>query len=347
VTFNEMYENRDRMSLRKRILTFLLYVLGLTIILLIVVHVGISEVLSVLLSTDPYIFLLAVVIYFLGCFVLTLRWRAILSISNYRASLKHLFLLIMMGQFINNITPSMRGGSEPFRAYYLSKLESIPKSISFSSVIVERVLDTITFLLLSLLVILYLLIKGIPLVEELVLIWLLIGALMTASIYAIMHRSLPYKVASKLITVISSISSRSVPEKEVYKSIEDLQQNILFLHHNKKKMILPFILTFLWWFLDILKNYILFLSIGYQLPPIVLSLTYLVSLLVGLLPTLPGSLGVSDAVSITLYSYFGIPHSISTTGTLLDRVVSYIIPTVLGFIAYYLIRRRLKDKVKR
>ncbi|MBW9223324.1 flippase-like domain-containing protein [Methanothermococcus sp. SCGC AD-155-E23] len=334
------------MRLRKKILTSLLYLLGLTIIFLIVWHVGISEVVSLLLSTDPYMFLLAVLVYFLGCFVLTLRWNTILSISNYRASLKNLFLLIMMGQFINNITPSMRGGSEPFRAYYLSKLEGIPKSISFSSVIVERVLDTIAFLILSFFVILYLLIKGIPIVEELVVIWLLIGALMVTGVYLIMHRSLPYRVASKLIKLISTISSRSIPEREVHKSIEDLQQNILFLHHNRRKMVLPFVLTFLWWFLDILKNYILFLSIGYYISPVVLSLTYLVSLLVGLLPTLPGSLGVSDALSITLYSYFGIPHSISTTGTLLDRVVSYIIPTVLGFLAYYLIRRELKGVKK-
>ena len=334
------------MSLKKKILTSLLYLLGLSIILLIILHVGISEVVSVLLSTDPYMFLLGVLIYFLGCFILTLRWESILSISNYRASLKNLFLLIMMGQFINNITPSMRGGSEPFRAYYLSKLEGIPKPISFSSVIVERVLDTVTFLVLSLLVILYLLIEGIPLVKELVFMWLLIGTLMVISVYVIMHRSLPYRVASKLVTLISSISSKSIPEREVYRSIEDLQQNILFLHNNRKKMVLPFSFTFLWWFLDIFKNYILFLSIGYNISPIALSLTYLVSLLVGLLPTLPGSLGVSDAVSITLYSYLGVPHSISTIGTLLDRAVSYIIPTILGFVAYYLIKRRLKDRVK-
>jgi len=333
------------MNLRKKIVTSLLYLLGLIIILVIILHVGISEVVSVLLSTDPYIFLVGVLLYFLGCFILTLRWKVILSISNYKVSPKNLFLLIMMGQFINNITPSMKGGSEPFRAYYLSKLESIPKSISFSSVIVERVLDTVAFLTLSLLVILYFMVEGIPLVEELVLVWLLIGILMALSIYIIMHRTLPYRVASKLIGLISSISSKSIPEREIYRSIEDLQQNILFLHNNRKRMVLPFILTFLWWFLDILKNYILFLSIGYRVSPIALSSTYLVSLLVGILPTLPGSLGVSDAVSITLYSYFGIPHSISTTGTLLDRVVSYIIPTILGFVAYYLIKR-IKSKVK-
>ena len=330
------------MGLRKKIVTFLLYFLGLTIILAIIIHVGITEVVSVLLSTDPLIFLLAVLLYFLGCYILTLRWKTILSISNCRASSKNLFLLIMMGQFINNITPSMKGGSEPFRAYYLSKLENIPKSISFSSVIVERVLDTVAFLVLSLFVILYFLIEGIPLVEELVVVWLLIGVLMVISVYIIMHRSLPYKVASKLIKIISYVSSKNIPEKEIYKSIEDLQQNILFLHNNRKKMVMPFILTFLWWFLDIFKNYILFLSIGYRVSPIALSSTYLVSLLVGILPTLPGSLGVSDAVSITLYSYFGIPHSISTTGTLLDRVVSYLIPTLFGFVAYYIIRRKLK-----
>ena len=142
------------MNIKKCLTTIFMGALGIIIILLIIWDIGIQNTISIFLSSNIYLYLLAVFIYFLVVFTLMLRWRYVLSINNYpNVSLKNLFLLVMMGQFINNITPSMKGGSEPFRAYYLSKLENIPKHVSFSSVIVERLLDTIVFLVLSFFVI--------------------------------------------------------------------------------------------------------------------------------------------------------------------------------------------------
>ena len=236
----------------------------------------------------------------------------------------------------------MKGGSEPFRAYYLSKLESIPKHVSFSSVIIERLLDTIVFLVLSLFVILYLFIKGMAYVRELVVVWILIGIITLLALYVIMHESLPYRILLKLTEIISIFYSKGISKNKIHDAIEKLQKNIMFLNNNKRKMTLPILLSFGWWALDLLRIYVLFLAINCNISFIALSSTYLVSLLVGIIPTLPGSLGVSDAVMITMYSSFGIPNSISAAGTILDRTISYGLATILGAISYYLIKKGLK-----
>jgi uncharacterized protein (TIRG00374 family) len=250
----------------------------------------------------------------------------------------------MMGQFINNITPSMKGGSEPFRAYYLSKLENIPNHISFSSVVIERLLDTLVFLILTLIVIIYFIANGISYATELMFVWSFIGILTALALYVIMHETLAYKLVLKIAKIIAKFSSKSINDDKIKSSINLFQNNIKFFKNNKRKILMPFILSFGWWILDILRIYILFQAIKSNISVIAVSSTYLISLLIGILPTLPGSLGTSDAVMIGMYSLFNIPYSEAAAGTILDRVISYGLATIVGAFAYKEIKNNIKMK---
>ena len=64
------------------------------------------------------------------------------------------------------------------------------------------------------------------------------------------------------------------------------------------------------------------------------------ALLVGILPTLPGGLGTSDTAMIAMYSFFNIPYSKAAAGTLLDRSISYILVTIVGSIAFKIIKKK-------
>jgi uncharacterized protein (TIRG00374 family) len=76
----------------------------------------------------------------------TLRWRSLLR--PLRARLWHLFGSLNVGYLINNLVPLQVG--EVGRAYMLSELEGISATRSMSTVIVERILDMATLLLLLL-----------------------------------------------------------------------------------------------------------------------------------------------------------------------------------------------------
>jgi uncharacterized protein (TIRG00374 family) len=332
------------MNIKRILKNILLYGTGIIIILLIIWHIGVKEIIAVFLSMNIYLFLLAAFIYFLTIFIIVMRWRSLLQINNYNAKLKNLFLLIVMGQFINNITPSMKGGSEPFRAYYLSKLENIPNHVSFSSVVVERLLDTMVFLILTFFVIIYFIIHGIIYAKELIFIWITIGGLTALALYIIMHKTLAFKITLKIVKIISKFSSKTINEDKIKESINRFQDNIKFFKNNKRKIIMPFILSFGWWFLDILRIYILFLAIKCNISLVAVSSTYLVSLLIGILPTLPGSLGTSDAVMIAMYSLFNISYSKAAAGTILDRIISYGLATMMGALAFKIIKKKIKTK---
>ncbi|MDK2791089.1 MAG: glycosyltransferase 2 family protein [Methanothermococcus sp.] len=320
----------------------LFYGIGILIILIIIYYIGIEEVLRVIASTDLKLFLFAVLVYFLTLFVLMLRWKYILNINGFNATLKNLFLLITMGQFINNVTPSMKGGSEPFRAYYLSKLENIPYHITFSTVVIERLLDSVVFLILTSVVIIKLTISGAIYSEAFILAWILILGLTALSLYVLMHRKLALNIVLKVANVMARFSSRTINEDDIKKSIVEFQNSIRFFKNEKKGILISLILSIMWWLLDISRIYILFVAIKSNISLMAVSSTYLMSLLVGILPTLPGGLGTADTVMIAMYSFFKVPSSQAAAGTILDRAISYIMVTIMGAIAFSIIKTSVK-----
>jgi len=74
--------------------------------------------------------------------VRALRWRYILTPIKPNASLRNLFSAVMIGYLANNILP--RAG-ELVRPYVAGKLEMISKSSVLGTVVLERILDTVTF----------------------------------------------------------------------------------------------------------------------------------------------------------------------------------------------------------
>jgi uncharacterized membrane protein YbhN (UPF0104 family) len=77
------------------------------------------------------------------------RWKMMFVPTGYRAKLGNSFLSVMVGYIVNLVIP--RGG-EVSRCYNLYKLDKIPADISFGTVVVERVVDLICFLILVILV---------------------------------------------------------------------------------------------------------------------------------------------------------------------------------------------------
>ncbi|MDH5605138.1 MAG: flippase-like domain-containing protein, partial [Cyclobacteriaceae bacterium] len=73
------------------------------------------------------------------------RWKLLLRPLGTTPSSKHSFLSVMIGYFVNLGIP--RGG-ELSRCFYLYKLDRIPISVSFGTVLAERIIDLIFLLTL-------------------------------------------------------------------------------------------------------------------------------------------------------------------------------------------------------
>jgi len=73
------------------------------------------------------------------------RWRYLLDPIKPSIGFRNLFSGVMIGYLMNNVLP--RAG-EIARPYALSRLESVPASSAFGTVVMERLLDVAMFLLL-------------------------------------------------------------------------------------------------------------------------------------------------------------------------------------------------------
>lgn len=81
----------------------------------------------------------------LGYMLRTVRWRVILS-GAARAPLSTLFPVLIMGFATNNLLPGRLG--EFWRAYLLGRKRGVRKTFALASVVVERVFDGLTLILL-------------------------------------------------------------------------------------------------------------------------------------------------------------------------------------------------------
>ena len=79
-----------------------------------------------------------------------LRWKLLLEPMNYHPSLKNTFFAVMVGYFANMAFPRL---GEVTRCGILSRYENIPFNKSFGTVITERTIDMILFILLFFLMI--------------------------------------------------------------------------------------------------------------------------------------------------------------------------------------------------
>ncbi len=79
------------------------------------------------------------------------RWQLLLTPLGYRTSLYHAFLAVMSGYFVNLVIP--RAG-EISRCGMIEKLDKVPTSTAFGTVVVERLIDVcMLFILLLILLV--------------------------------------------------------------------------------------------------------------------------------------------------------------------------------------------------
>lgn len=85
------------------------------------------------------------------------------------------------------------------------------------------------------------------------------------------------------------------------------------------------------------------LAFHIAIPLFLVAFAYVVSLAIGLVSFLPGGIGTSDAVLLIIFVAAGIAPSAALGIVLLNRVVSYLLPLVLGAAAYLMLRHDLQS----
>ena len=327
--------------------------LGISVLILFVMlwFVGIDKVIAALKIANIGIIALAIVTQVFTYFLYTWRWKILNSLAGIDVSFKRLLPMIMVGLAVNNITPSGRGGGEPVRAYILSKEnEEYHFEDTFATVVADRALDTFPFIVLAAITIASMALFSnfdLWLIVLMILAVIVIVGLLIVIVYMCINPNFGKRVEGWIIGLVRRFYKNNSEnlENQIHKSIFGFQKTMKLLLSNKKGLIYTLTLSFIIWIFEIFRVYLVFLAFGAKVSPILIGEVFIVACLVGMIPLLPGGLGAIEGFMTLLYSTAGITTSISAAATVIERLISFWMATIIGMLLMPYYGSSVLDKI--
>lgn len=315
--------------------TLLLILAGIGVLVVMVLFIGPAKIENALKMANLWYLALAVLIQLAIYGIWTERWAVTTSSLGISIKRRHLLPMLMVGLAINNITPSGRGGGEPVRAYILGKYSQSPTENAFATVIADRGLDTFPFIALAAVTIIAaVLYINLPqwMVIALIICLILLIVIFILALYMSINREFGDRVIRFLLRIIKRISEKRHDkiEKRAVNAVEGFQNSMKIMLSDRKVFFYGIPLSFLIWALEILRVYVVFVALNINAPLEIIAAVFVISTLIGMIPLLPGGLGAVDGMMILLYSYAGIPPSVSAAATIVERLISFWMTTILG-----------------
>ncbi|MFO7569520.1 MAG: lysylphosphatidylglycerol synthase transmembrane domain-containing protein [Smithellaceae bacterium] len=266
--------------------------------------------------------LLALLVIFIMQALRSFRWGVILQPLE-KIDQFTLFSVTCVGFLAIAAIPARLG--ELARPYLIARKSSIKMSSALGAVVVERVLDSLSVLIITVVVviwhdlppwliksaILFFILTLLMLLFIIVLIW---RRNMAVSLIAWVLRRLPNKIAIRLDGLIHHF----IDGFEVIKDVRML----LYL----------FFLSAVVWLVDVVAIYLLLVAFGFDLPllaPFILMIVLIAGIAI---PTAPGYIGNWHFACILGLSLFGVPASEALSFALVYHFLSIALVVVLGVI---------------
>jgi len=253
-----------------------------------------------------------------------LRWRYLmLGMKSIRNS--SLFSSVMIGFMANNILPARLG--ELVRAVSIAKKESISRSGSFATIMVERIFDSFMILFMMGLCLIifpfpYLVRKAgymafiVNFLALIVLFALSRWPIKTKGIIQLVAHFLPHKIGSFTLRLM------------------DRFVDGLGVFHSGKSVFMVSLYTIAIWIITALSNYFIFLALDLRPPLIATFVVLVIVALAVMLPASPGFIGTFQYGCMVALGLFGYPKEIAFPFSVILWACQYFPVTLLGL--YYL-----------
>ncbi len=321
-------EKSSRFFNFKTLLSVLLSILGL--------YLGFrkfdgQEFIDSLLMTNLTLFFLSMVILVFTVVLRAIRWKYILQPIK-EEPVKQLFATQMIGYFGNNVFP-MRFG-EFLRAFSLSKITKVPGSTVFGTIVVERVIDTLTVFVL--LVISLLFFPTLP--KELkmaVWLFLIVFGLFVFLVYILFRKEGTVKRFLKKMKTNRIIVRILEIFRNFYKGIKSLQKT----SHPIRIIVLSIII----WVLCIFNVWIIGVALNVFFTIKNTLLIFFITSAVIAIPSAPGYVGTYHYGAIKVLELIGIGHTKSQAIAVIMHGVGFLSLTLIGLIYFLKYHISIKD----
>jgi uncharacterized protein (TIRG00374 family) len=280
-----------------------------------------SAVRTALGQANPFLIALAVACFVATVFGRALRWRWLLG-PVPRLKLRNLFGCLNVAYLINNLLPFQMG--DLGRSYLLAELVGISATKAASTVLVERVLDVLTLLVILVCLAPFVSIPGWARAPAITLA-LLFSGLATVLVLASRRRPFALRVAEGFLRLAPPAT-----RPKLRQMFESALEGVAALGRPRTAAQLLAFSAATW----LAVGFVLYLGMralgvgtGYDA-----ALFVMVATTFGIfVPASPGAFGVYHAIAIgVLTSVFGVDKSIAVSYALVIHLVIYLPPVLIG-----------------
>ncbi|MCX5820650.1 MAG: lysylphosphatidylglycerol synthase transmembrane domain-containing protein [Deltaproteobacteria bacterium] len=264
----------------------------------------------------------AIAAMFLMQLLRSIRWGLILRPIGKVDQLS-LFSVTSVGFLAIIAIPARLG--ELARPYLITKKSRIPMSSALGTIFVERVLDSLTVLIIAVLAFFF---TPLPpwLVRSSALFLLAMLALSAVMILMVVRRKATLRVLAPLIGRLPARYAGAV-NRLIDHFIEGFRIMV-----DPALLLSVTLLSIVIWLVDVLAIYLLFLAFGLHLP-VAAAFVLMIILIIGIaIPTAPGFIGNWHYFCILGLGLFGIPKTDALTFAIIYHALSIGIVILLGFI---------------
>lgn len=332
---NTISEERQKFDFRKSIGGVIISVLVASGIILLVAGGDFRELARGLVKADHFLIIFAVGLYFLEVGFWTGRWKVALDSVGHGIKFSGLYLICHGGKFVTNVTPILKAGGDPFRAYFANKTHDLPYDIGFGTLLAETAVSVpVFFSFLTLGFFLWLYINAN--------IWMAISAGLLLGLFSIFFiplvrwlvgRETAMNQIVRLIHWFSEKIGREDDIESTTKSLKKFYKSTNFLMGHRRATFYMVLLSVMLYLTTIFRFHIIFLALGVHVQWYVPLLGATVPFLLGLIPFSPGGLVFVEGGMIGLFVALGIPEATSSLIVVVERGISFFVSTLAGAIA--------------
>ena len=291
-------------------------------------QVNFAELADALSSANYVLVLPALLLWFVGYVVRTIRWRAILA-GTKSGSLLELFGVLMVGFATNNLLPARLG--EFARAYLLRRRTGLRKTFVLSSIFLERVFDGLTLVILILLLSSQFDLQDWGRRVEILATALFVGV--AAGIMLLLYR--PEFAGWIVACVARPLPSRiSTFALGAYGSFV----NGLSAMRRPSVVLTTIVLSVCVWALEWAAYFTVASAFDLGLSPLNLGAACVFLLVVVnlgiMLPAAPGYVGTFQFFAVSALAVWGVPHEPALAVAIVAHLTQYVLVTAIGLVFF-------------
>ena len=316
----------------KWIRIFLKSFVSISLLIIIILNIDWKTVFNNLGNANFTLLIIACLLILIERAAVVYKWNLLIRIRGVHVTFNRLFLINLIGSFWGLFIPSSLG-TDVARGYYLAKNNS-EKSVSVSSVFVDRILGTFSIALLALISIM---ISGDLFSEYNIKLYvILFFAIVIVSFYLFQKEQL----AEILVNFLNKIKYRKIAE-----IFGKLHESILEYKKYPKTLLLSFIFTILAHVTRVVTYYFVALSFNISVPFIYFFLFIPLITLIIMIPISIGGLGVGEGAFVAFFALVGVSLNSCIIMALTNSLINTLF-TLTGGVVYLFYKNPERDKIQ-